>query len=99
MEAGLRHADVVMMLRIQHERMGEGEFAVSLLEYHDNYGLTHDRLKVAKPDVIVLHPGPVNRGVEITNELADDLKYSRIREQVEMGVASRMAILDLLLSP
>ncbi|MDP9127510.1 MAG: aspartate carbamoyltransferase catalytic subunit [Pseudomonadota bacterium] len=98
MKDGLKDADVVMMLRIQHERMSQGEFAVSLKDYHQRYGLDHKKLAVAKPDVIVMHPGPVNREVEITNQLADDEKYSVIREQVALGVAVRMALLDLLLS-
>lgn len=95
--AGVKDADVVMMLRIQHERMGHGEFAVSLKEYHQKYGLDHKKLAGAKPDVIVMHPGPVNREVEITNQLTDDPKFSVIREQVSMGVAVRMAILELLI--
>lgn len=98
MKQGIQDADVVMMLRIQQERMSQSEFAVSLKDYHQRYGLDHKKLEAAKPDVIVMHPGPVNREVEITNKLADDPKYSVIREQVEMGVATRMAVLDLLLS-
>ncbi len=98
MKEGLKDVDVVMMLRIQHERLGDGEFAVSLKEYHRDYGLDHNKLKAAKPNVIVMHPGPVNRDVEITSELADDPQFSVIREQIETGVAIRMAILDLLLS-
>ena len=94
---GIKDADVVMMLRIQHERLATGEFAMSLHEYHERFGLNHDILKSAKPDAIVMHPGPVNRGVEITDKLADDVRYSVIREQVETGVAVRMAVLDLLL--
>ena len=97
MKAGLSGADVVMMLRIQHERMAEGEFAVSLKDYHQRYGLDAKKLAAAKPDVIVMHPGPVNRDVEISSSLADDPKFSVIREQVEMGVAVKMALLDLLL--
>jgi len=95
---GLQDADVVMMLRIQHERMAAGEFAVSLKDYHQRYGLDHKKLAFAKPDAIVMHPGPVNRDVEISSQLADDPKYSVIREQVECGVAVNMAVLDLLLS-
>ncbi len=98
LQQGLKDADVVMMLRIQHERMAAGEFAVSLKEYHQTFGLTHDKLSVAKADAIVLHPQPMNRDVEISSSLADDPRYSLIREQVEMGVAVRMAILDLLLN-
>lgn len=98
MSAGLKDADVVMMLRIQHERMAQGEFAVSLKDYHLRYGLDHKKLAVAKPDVLVMHPGPVNRDVEITSALADDPKLSFIHEQVEFGVGVKMAILDLLLT-
>jgi aspartate carbamoyltransferase catalytic subunit len=98
MKDGLQGADVVMMLRIQHERMAQGEFAVSLKDYHQRYGLDHKKLAFAKPDAIVMHPGPVNRDVEITSQLADDPKYSVIHEQVELGVAVKMAVLDLLLS-
>jgi len=98
MKDGLKDADVVMMLRIQHERLGEGEFAMSLKEYHRDFGLDHIKIKLAKPDAIVMHPGPVNRDVEISSELADDPKYSVIREQVEGGVAVRMAVLDLLIN-
>ena len=98
MDSGLKDADVVMMLRIQHERLAEGEFAMSLKDYHQRYGLNHDKLKVAKPDVIVMHPGPINRDVEITSSLADDNKISVILEQVEMGCAVKMAVLELLLS-
>ena len=87
-----------MMLRIQHERMAAGEFSVSLKEYHQTFGLTHDKLAYAKSDAIVLHPQPMNRDVEISSSLADDPRHSLIREQVEMGVAVRMAMLDLLLN-
>lgn len=97
MEEGLRGVDAIIMLRIQHERLAEGEFAMSLKEYHQRYGLNHDKVKLAKPDVIVLHPGPLNRDVEITSALADDKAYSVILEQVENGVAVRMACLDRLL--
>jgi aspartate carbamoyltransferase catalytic subunit len=96
---GLHGADVVMMLRIQHERMAVGEFAVSLKDYHQRYGLDHKKLAFAKPDVIVMHPGPVNRDVEISSQLTDDPQFSVIREQVEHGVAVNMAILELLLAP
>ncbi len=98
MKEGLQGVDAVMMLRIQHERMAEGEFAVSLKDYHQRYGLDAKKLAVAKPDAVILHPGPVNHGVEIVSALADDPRHSVIREQVEAGVAVRMAILDLLLS-
>jgi aspartate carbamoyltransferase catalytic subunit len=99
LETGIRDADAVMMLRIQHEREGLGfDFASRKEQYIAAYRLDHAKLKAAKPDVVVLHPGPVNRGVEITDALADDKTYSVIREQVEMGVAVRMAVIDLLLS-
>ncbi len=95
MTDGLRDADVVMMLRLQQERM-QGAYVPSLREYFALYGLTHERLKVAKPDVLVMHPGPMNRGVEIASDVADDINRSAITEQVEMGVAVRMACLDIL---
>lgn len=97
-ESALDDADAVMMLRIQNERLDEGEHHMSGEEYHALYGLNHERLKPAKPNVIVMHPAPMNRGVEITSELADDNRYSVIFEQMEMGVATRMACLDLLLT-
>ena len=95
MDAGIAGADVVMMLRLQTERM-EGAFVPSLREYHMLYGLTHDRLTRAAPGAIVMHPGPMNRGVEIASAVADDPRCSTIAEQVEMGVAVRMACLDVL---
>lgn len=98
MKEALQGTDVVMTQRIQLERMTDGEFAMSLKDYHQRYGLDHAKLKVAKPDVIVLNPGPVIRDVEITSQLADDPKFSVIREQVAMGVPVRMAVLDLLLT-
>ncbi|MBU0556607.1 MAG: aspartate carbamoyltransferase catalytic subunit [Alphaproteobacteria bacterium] len=88
-------ADVVMMLRIQNERM-DGAFIPSAREFHALYGLTPERLKRAKPDAIIMHPGPMNRGVEIVSSVADDPQRSAITEQVEMGVAVRMACLDVL---
>jgi len=94
-EAGLDGADVVMMLRIQRERMAGG-FVPSAREYHALYGLTTERLARAAPDALVMHPGPMNRGVEIASNVADDLDRSAIPEQVEMGVAVRMACLDVL---
>lgn len=97
MQDGLQGADVVMMLRIQHERMMEGEFSISLKDYHQRFGLDHKKLAAAKPDAIVMHPGPINRDVEISSALADDPKFSVIREQVGAGVAVRMAVLDSLL--
>jgi aspartate carbamoyltransferase catalytic subunit len=97
MAEALKDADVVLMLRIQNERLAGGEFTMSSEEYHRLYGLDHDKLKAAKTDVIITHPLPLNRGVEITDELADDPTYSLFFEQVEMGVAVRMACLDMLL--
>jgi aspartate carbamoyltransferase catalytic subunit len=92
---GLEGADVVMMLRVQRERMEEALLR-SLADYHAHYGLTRERLARAAPDAIVMHPGPMNRGVEIDGELADDPERSAILDQVELGVAVRMACLDLL---
>ena len=94
MDKGIEGADVVMMLRLQTERMSGG-FVPSLREYHALYGLTPERLERA-PDAIVMHPGPMNRGVEIASSVADDPVRSTIAEQVEMGVAVRMACLDVL---
>lgn len=95
MDRGIADADVVMMLRLQNERM-DGDFIPSAREYHALYGLTYERLKRAKPDALVMHPGPMNRGVEIASNVADDVNRSVIAEQVEMGVAVRMACLDVL---
>ena len=92
---GIAGCDIVMMLRLQQERM-KGMFVPSIREYFHFFGLTRDKLTAAKPDALVMHPGPMNRGVEIDSELADDIDRSLIREQVEMGVAVRMACLDLL---
>ena len=94
-DAGLDGADVVMMLRLQRERMSGG-FVPSPREYHALHGLTPERLARAAPDALVMHPGPMNRGVEIASNVADDLDRSAIPEQVEMGVAVRMACLDVL---
>lgn len=94
-DAALKGADVVMMLRLQTERM-EGQFIPSPREYHHLYGLTKDRLAGAAPDALVMHPGPMNRGVEIDSDVADMLDRSIITRQVEMGVAIRMACLDIL---
>jgi aspartate carbamoyltransferase catalytic subunit len=94
-DEGLDGADVVMMLRIQRERMDD-DIAASLIDYHSLYGLTAARLTRAAPDAIVMHPGPMNRGVEIDSDVADHPERSVIQEQVEMGVAMRMACLDLL---
>ena len=96
MEEGLKDADVVMMLRLQRERM-DGGFIPSEREYYHLYGLDDAKLAHAKDDAIVMHPGPMNRGVEIDGTLADDINRSVIQEQVEMGVAVRMAAMDLLM--
>ncbi|MEZ5757260.1 MAG: aspartate carbamoyltransferase catalytic subunit [Emcibacteraceae bacterium] len=95
MEEGLKDCDIVMMLRLQTERMHGGYFP-SVTEYFSLYGLDYDKLAVAKEDALIMHPGPMNRGVEIDAAVADDLTRSAIQEQVEMGVAVRMACLDLL---
>ena len=95
LQAGIKDVDVVMMLRIQQERM-LGCYIPSLSEYFKLFGLTHEKLKAAKPDVLVLHPGPINRDVEISSVLADDEKFSLILEQVEAGVAVRQALLQFL---
>ena len=95
MKAGLADADVVMMLRLQKERM-DGAFIPSEREYFHRYGLDAEKLSHAKEDAIVMHPGPMNRGVEIDGTIADDINRSVIQEQVEMGVAVRMAAMDLL---
>jgi aspartate carbamoyltransferase catalytic subunit len=94
-DEGIEGADVVMMLRIQRERMEE-TFPDSLIDYHASYGLTRARLDAHAPGALVMHPGPMNRGVEIDGDLADDPACSAILEQVELGVAVRMACLDLL---
>ncbi len=96
MARGLADVDIVMMLRLQTERMN-GNFLPSTREYFHFFGLDHDKVARAKPDALIMHPGPINRGVEIDSAIADDLDRSLIREQVEMGVAVRMACLDLLL--
>ncbi|MDF1871083.1 aspartate carbamoyltransferase catalytic subunit [Vannielia sp.] len=95
MEEGLAGCDVVMMLRLQRERM-DGGFIPSEREYYHRYGLNAEKLAHAAPDAIVMHPGPMNRGIEIDGAIADDINRSVIREQVEMGVAVRMAAMDLL---
>ena len=95
MHAGLEGCDIVMMLRLQCERM-HGSFVPSVREYFRFFGLDQEKLARAKPDALVMHPGPMNRGVEIDSELADDIDRTLIRQQVEMGVAVRMACLDLL---
>jgi aspartate carbamoyltransferase catalytic subunit len=94
LRAGLKGADIVMMLRLQIERMN-GAFVPSVREYYRFFGLDQEKLDCAKPDALVMHPGPMNRGVEIDSAVADGVQ-SVIREQVEMGVAVRMAVLDAL---
>ncbi|RMF11786.1 MAG: aspartate carbamoyltransferase catalytic subunit [Alphaproteobacteria bacterium] len=95
METGLSDCDIVMMLRLQRERM-EGSYLPSVREFFHLYGLDYDKLSVARPDALIMHPGPMNRGVEIDTVVADDIHRSAIQEQVEMGVAVRMACLDVL---
>src|SRR5437016_14156601 len=95
MTEGLAEVDIIMMLRLQLERM-HGSFIPSTREYFHFFGLDYDKLKLAKPDALIMHPGPMNRGVEIGSEVADDVSRSLIRHQVEMGVAVRMACLEIL---
>jgi len=95
MEDGLKDADVVMMLRLQRERMA-GSFVPSVREYFRYFGLDAEKLKAAKEDALVMHPGPMNRGVEIASDIADG-PQSVIEQQVEMGVAVRMAVMETLM--
>jgi aspartate carbamoyltransferase catalytic subunit len=95
MRAGLDGCDIVMMLRLQTERM-HSNFFPSVREYFHFFGLDYDKLSKANPEALIMHPGPMNRGVEIDSVVADDYGRSVIREQVEMGVAVRMACLELL---
>jgi len=95
MDEGLHGCDIVMMLRLQQERMS-GNYFPSIREYFHFFGLDYERLAHAKPDALIMHPGPMNRGVEIDTDVADDIERSAIREQVEMGVAVRMACLEIL---
>jgi len=95
MEDGICDADIIMMLRLQTERM-QGSYVPSTREYFRFFGLDRKKLAVAKPDALIMHPGPMNRGIEIDSELADDIHRSVIHEQVEMGVAVRMACLDIV---
>ena len=92
MKKGLDGCDIVMMLRLQNERM-QGSFLPSKREYYEFYGLTPEKLKYAKKNALIMHPGPMNRGVEIDTKLADDINVSLVKEQVELGVAVRMACL------
>jgi aspartate carbamoyltransferase catalytic subunit len=95
MREALKGVDIVMMLRVQLERMA-GPLLPSTREYFRFYGLDAAKLALAKPGALVMHPGPMNRGVEIDSAIADDVERSLIHEQVEMGVAIRMAVLDAL---
>jgi aspartate carbamoyltransferase catalytic subunit len=95
MRKGLKDCDIIMMLRLQTERM-EGNFIPSLREFFHFYGLNEEKLSYAKPNALIMHPGPINRGVEIDSKLADDINRSIILQQVEMGVAVRQAVLELL---
>jgi aspartate carbamoyltransferase catalytic subunit len=95
MARGLKDVDIVMMLRLQTERF-HGSFVPSIREYFHFFGLDYAKLAVAKPDALIMHPGPMNRGVEIDTAVADDIDRSVIRQQVEMGVAVRMACLEVL---
>jgi aspartate carbamoyltransferase catalytic subunit len=95
LEPALKDADFVMTLRLQKERM-TSHLLPSLREYHQHFGITRERLKLCKPDVKILHPGPVNRGVEISSDLMDDPEFSLISQQVTSGVAVRMALLYLM---
>jgi aspartate carbamoyltransferase catalytic subunit len=95
MRRGLNGVDIIMMLRLQTERM-QGSFVPSTREYFHFYGLDKEKLSFAKPDALVMHPGPMNRGVEIDSEIADDIDRTVIFQQVEMGVAVRMACLDAM---
>jgi aspartate carbamoyltransferase catalytic subunit len=95
MASGLADVDIVMMLRLQSERM-HGSFVPSTREYFHFFGLDYDKLRGARPDALIMHPGPMNRGVEIGSEVADDIDRSLIRHQVEIGVAIRMACLEIL---
>ena len=94
MKKGLKDCDIVMMLRLQNERMNSS-FLSSNREYYEYYGLTPDKLDCAKNDALIMHPGPMNRGIEIDTNLADDINKSVIQEQVELGVAVRMACLKI----
>ncbi len=94
MRKGLKDCDIVMMLRLQNERM-TSSFLSSNREYYEYYGLTPDKLSNAKDDALIMHPGPMNRGIEIDTNLADDINRSVIKEQVELGVAVRMACIKI----
>jgi aspartate carbamoyltransferase catalytic subunit len=95
MKSGLKDVDIIIMLRLQLERMS-GSFVPSIREYFRFYGLDREKLNYADENALILHPGPMNRGVEIDSELADDLDRTAIFEQVQMGVAVRMACLKTI---
>lgn len=95
LEPALADADIVMTLRLQRERMDQ-HLIPSLREYHQQFGITHERLHLCRPEVRVLHPGPVNRGVELSSALLDDPQFSLVNQQVTSGVAVRMALLYLM---
>ncbi len=96
MRQAIAGRDIIMMLRLQHERF-EGNAAIpSVREYFHRFGLDREKLALARPDALVMHPGPINRGVEIDTDIADDIERSVILEQVEMGVAVRQAVLEIL---
>ena len=97
MKKGVKDCDIVMMLRLQNERM-TSSYLSSNREYYEYYGLSPEKLEYAKPDALVMHPGPMNRGIEIDTVLADDINKSVIKEQVELGVAVRMACLKIFCS-
>ena len=97
MKKGVKDCDIVMMLRLQNERM-TSSFLSSNREYYEYYGLSPEKLEYAKKDALVMHPGPMNRGIEIDTMLADDINKSVIKEQVELGVAVRMACLKIFCS-
>jgi aspartate carbamoyltransferase catalytic subunit len=94
MKKGVKDCDIVMMLRLQNERM-TSSFLSSNREYYEYYGLTPEKLEYANKDALIMHPGPMNRGIEIDTHLADDINKSVIKEQVELGVAVRMACLKI----
>ena len=98
MREGIRDCDIIMMLRVQKERM-QGSFIPSVREYFHFWGLDEEKLALAKPEALVMHPGPINRGVEIDTAIADDINRSIILDQVEMGVAVRQAVLEMLSRP
>jgi aspartate carbamoyltransferase catalytic subunit len=94
MKKGLDNCDIVMILRLQNERM-QGYFLPSKREYYEIFGITTEKLKFASKNALIMHPGPMNRGVEIDTKLADDINVSLVKEQVELGVAIRMACLKI----